>query len=258
MSEQRSAREVFGQRAAYYTTSAVHADPQGLARLVEWALQDLAVDPSQVTALDLATGTGHTALALAPHVRAVIGLDVTPEMLAEAHKLCEARGVSNAHWLVGDVLRLPFRNPRFALLTCRRAAHHFRYIERACREMRRMLARGGRLVIEDRSVPEDDFTAHFMNTLDCLHDASHVLEYSPSAWRAMLERRGFAVQRMEQRIQHRPISSLTDNASAEEVRVIHALLGILDDAQRRILDLREVDGELHINHWYVMIAAQAI
>lgn len=70
------ARRIFGQRAARYTTSAVHADPQILARVIAVA----APQPDWVV-LDVATGTGHTALALAPRVRAVVGIDLTPEML---------------------------------------------------------------------------------------------------------------------------------------------------------------------------------
>ena len=38
-------------------------------------------------ALDIATGTGNTAFALAPYVRRVIGLDLTREMLNEARQL---------------------------------------------------------------------------------------------------------------------------------------------------------------------------
>ena len=76
---EESAREVFGARAASYATSAAHTDPQILARVVGL------VDPRPSwSMLDIATGTGHTALALAPHAGRIIGTDLTGAMLAEA------------------------------------------------------------------------------------------------------------------------------------------------------------------------------
>ena len=53
-----------------------YADAEGLA----WMLKDLPVSlDAQV--LDIATGTGEFARALAPHVEKVIGLDATDAML---------------------------------------------------------------------------------------------------------------------------------------------------------------------------------
>ena len=55
--------DVFSSRASFYTTSKVHDDVETLTWLVE------AAAPSATDmALDVATGTGHTALALAPRV----------------------------------------------------------------------------------------------------------------------------------------------------------------------------------------------
>ena len=68
-----TAQQVFGQRAAFYATSAAHKDRAVLNRVVE-----LARPWPDALALDVATGTGHTAFALAPHVRRVIAIDVTP------------------------------------------------------------------------------------------------------------------------------------------------------------------------------------
>ena len=75
-------QQKFGAAAADYAASTVHAKGESLARLV--AL----VDPQHHwRVLDVATGAGHTALALAPHVEHVVASDITAEMLAEAGKL---------------------------------------------------------------------------------------------------------------------------------------------------------------------------
>ena len=57
---EEEAKRIFGERASRYTTSAAHTDPQVLARVVE-----LAAPQPDWLVLDVATGTGHTAFALA-------------------------------------------------------------------------------------------------------------------------------------------------------------------------------------------------
>ena len=49
--------------------------------------------------LDLATGPGRLALALAPSVREVVAVDVEPDMLAEGERLAGLKGVANVQWL---------------------------------------------------------------------------------------------------------------------------------------------------------------
>jgi ubiquinone/menaquinone biosynthesis C-methylase UbiE len=244
------AKRVFGERAALYTTGATHTDPRILQRVVE-----LAAPQAHWSTLDIATGTGHTALALAPHVASVIGIDLTPQMLAAAERLRAERGMTNVTFETGDVHRLTFADASFDLVTCRLAAHHFSDITRALGEMRRALRRQGHLVIDDRSVPEDDFVDACMNALDRLHDESHVREYRPSEWRRMLAQAGFAVHAVEPYVRHRPLTALTDGVSPENVARIRTLLASLDQAQRAALNLVDVAGQPYLNHWYVLIAA---
>ena len=132
---EQEARRVFGERATFYTTSAAHTDPEVLARVVALA----GPEPAWI-ALDIATGTGHTAFALAGHVRMVVGTDLTPEMLREAGALRAIKGIGNVAFTVADVHHLPFPSAAVHLITCRRAAHHFR---RSSRRLPRWVARCG-------------------------------------------------------------------------------------------------------------------
>lgn len=245
------AKQIFGKRAEFYTTSTTHTDEVVLSRVVE-----LAQPASNWHALDIATGTGHTAFALAPHVESVIGVDITPEMLAEAEKLTAQKGITNVAFQLADVHDLPFENEEFDLVTARRAPHHFSDIRRAIGEMTRVLRGGGRLVIDDRSVPEDDFIDATMNRLDWLHDESHVRQYRPSEWEDMLTDAGLTVDAIEPYTKHRPISSLTFGVSEADEAEIHRILDELNEEQCAALDLREQNGQLHSTHWYVMVAAR--
>lgn len=251
-SYEERARTIFGERADLYTTSAAHTDREVLNRLVEIA------DPKAGwRVLDIGTGTGHTALAFALHVREVVGLDLTEEMLREARKLAQERNVDNVTFHAADVHRLPGElGESFDLVTCRRAAHHFSDIDRALAEMARTLRPGGMLLIDDRSVPEDDWIDETMHRLDCLHDESHVRQYRASRWLALLERAGLSVEAVEPYTKHRPVTALTDRVSAENVAKIHAILGGLSSEERSKLRLETVDGEDRLTHWYIMIAAR--
>lgn len=246
------ARQTFGQRASFYTTSAVHSDPEVLKRVVE-----LSGAAAHWRALDVGTGTGHTALALAPHVKSVVAADLTPEMLDEGRKLAAAKKLANVTFQIADAHALPFPDGSFELVTCRRAAHHFSKIDTALAEMKRVLVPGGRLVIDDRSVAEDDFIDRAMNLLDTYHDPSHIREYRPSEWAALLTRHGFAVDAVQPYELHRPLTSLTRDVCAEDVAKIHAFLAGLKPEERAKLKNTDVNGEPYINHWFVMVAATA-
>ena len=251
MRKEDLAREVFGRRASYYTTSAAHTDSQVLRRVVE-----LAVPAAGGLILDVATGTGHTALALAPHAAQVVGVDLTPEMLGEARQLQRQRGLGNVSWALADAHRLPFANDLFGALTCRRAPHHFSDIRQTLAEMARVLAPGGRLVVDDRSVPEDEAADACMNALDLWHDPSHVRNYRPSAWESLLDEAGLRVERLEPYIRHRPLSALTAGASPEGVAAIERAVAGMPESLRAAFSLVEIDGEPHLNHWYVLAAAR--
>jgi ubiquinone/menaquinone biosynthesis C-methylase UbiE len=260
MTERRAlAQQVFGQRAAYYVTSATHTDQQVLDRVVE-----LAAPRPTDRALDVGTGTGHTALALAPHVASVQGLDLTPEMLAEAAILQQQRGTENVTWVLGDVSRLPMDDDSFEIVVCRRAAHHFTDMPLAMAEMRRVLSPSGRFVVDDRTVPDDPALDALFNELDLLHDHSHVREYTPSEWAAYCTSAGMVVDQIEVYTRHRALTSLTEDVAPEDVARILELVNGMSPAQAEALHLErrgKTEAEnaapenIWFDHHYLLVAA---
>src|SRR5437867_12945463 len=165
--QKRAVQRQFGRQAGAYARSISHRRDADL---------DLLITHLQATprdrVLDVATGTGFTAFALRPHVRSVIGVDLTRGMLEEARRLTPVG--DGLAWVVGDAEALPFVDGIFQIVTCRRAPHHFPHIERAVSEMVRMLAPGGRLGIVDQVPPEDTPGHNLMETIEVLRDPSHV------------------------------------------------------------------------------------
>lgn len=195
-------QEQFGTNADYYVTSRPHAQGASLARLV--AL----VEPQPGwRALDLATGTGHTALAFAPHVAHVTGLDLTPRMIALAAEQAAERGLANTSWVAGGVDDLPFDAGTFELVTCRIAPHHFDDIGRFLAEVGRVLRPGGVLGLVDNVVPGSRlrgkkaetvrFAGRYVNAWEKLRDPSHHRCLSLAEWQDELTAAGLAIRAQE-------------------------------------------------------------
>ena len=100
--------------------------------------------------LDVASGTGDLALEIQDQCPdcEVVASDFCAEMLAHAAN----RGV--ARTLVADALDLPFESGRFDGVTVAFGLRNMADYPAALREMRRVLAPGGRLLILDFSLPE--------------------------------------------------------------------------------------------------------
>ena len=123
--------------------------------------------------LEVACGAGHVAEVIAPHVRAVVGLDLTPELLdVGARRLAEAR-VQNVVLQEGNASRLPFIDGTFDVVCCRSSVHHFTDTSAAIAEMVRVCRRGGRIAINDLVAPSPSVRDEF-DRLHRLLDPSHV------------------------------------------------------------------------------------
>ncbi|MEZ5828464.1 MAG: class I SAM-dependent methyltransferase [Hyphomicrobiales bacterium] len=124
-------QQKFGQAAAEYATSSVHASGPSLTRLVEL------IEPKPTWRhLDIACGAGHTALAFAPKVAKVTASDVTPEMLAQTRALAKERKLGNVVTSQAPAHDLPFPDTSFHLVTCRTRSPSLPQSESLC-------ARGG-------------------------------------------------------------------------------------------------------------------
>jgi ubiquinone/menaquinone biosynthesis C-methylase UbiE len=104
--------------------------------------------------IDVACGTGIVARVareqLGPQAR-IVGIDVAPAMLAVA------RGAdSSIDWRLGNATSLPVRpDEQFTVLTCHQGLQFMPDKPAAIREMRRVLAAGGRLAIATWCSVED-------------------------------------------------------------------------------------------------------
>jgi ubiquinone/menaquinone biosynthesis C-methylase UbiE len=188
----KKVQEQFGQNAEAYATSIVHGRGASLGRIVELA-QPRAMD----RALDVATAAGHTAMALAPHVRTVVGFDLTAAMFVPARRLAGERGLQNITWLNGDVECMPLATESFDIVVCRISLHHWPDAAQGIREMARVTAHGGRVMLVDNVAPPDRRLAEFVNHYEQVRDPSHNWCYALDALQAMFRQSGLTIETTE-------------------------------------------------------------
>jgi ubiquinone/menaquinone biosynthesis C-methylase UbiE len=188
---QRDSQAQFGRMSASYTTSRTHSGNQSLVDLSSFV--DKGGGEQYGVAVDIGTGPGFTAFAIAPYAERVIATDVTPQMLEQVRGLRETRGAPRTELALVAAEALPFADGSIDLVTCRTAAHHFVDVARWLREVRRVLSADGLFVLVDTCAPEDGALAAWMHEIEVERDASHVKNLSPSEWRSAVEAAGMRV-----------------------------------------------------------------
>ena len=172
----------------------------------------LAAPSPRRRALDLATGTGDIAFALAAGGADVVGLDITPRMIEIARAKIATPPALPAPpaFVVGDMLALPFPSAAFDIVTTGYGLRNVPDLPRAIDEIRRVLRPGGRFVSLDFNRPRHRVVCAaylaYLNVVGgalgwILHRDPDTYRYIPASIRrypgaeavaAMLEARGFA------------------------------------------------------------------
>jgi len=225
-------RERFAPRADSYRTSPLHAAGPDLDTLVAW----LAPQPGE-RALDVATGGGHVALALARAGADVIACDITPEMLAAAGTLLGESGCT-ASLIIADADALPFEDGSFDIVTCRIAAHHFPDAQAFFAEAARVLKPGGRFGFQDQTLPPEPTSAVLVDTFERVRDPSHHQAFSVAGWATMIERAGFLVEETEVIDKRHDFAEWTarQDCDGSTIERLGALMTDAPDGMRRWLE----------------------
>jgi ubiquinone/menaquinone biosynthesis C-methylase UbiE len=159
----------FTRQATPFSTAKTITDDNALRMILQAAMPG----PGD-TVLDVACGGGIIVCAFAPEVKHATGIDMTPAMLDRARQLAAERNIVNASWDRGDVGSLPYADGTFDIVVTRFSMHHFLDPLRVLREMVRVCAPGGRVVVVDMYASENVAKAAEWNRAEKLRDPSHV------------------------------------------------------------------------------------
>lgn len=158
-----------------------------LRRIQRAAIERLRVTPGQ-RVLDLGCGPGDGLPRIAARGGSAIGLDYSEGMLAQASTERAAHG----RLVRGDAGRLPFKTGSLDKVVCTNSFHHYPNHPAALAELRRVLKKGGLLVLVD---PRADHPFGWL-AIDFVEKVVFRLHevkiYSRDEWRQQLAKAGFA------------------------------------------------------------------
>ena len=170
-------------RGADYATSELHKQGPSLAKLLA-----LARPSAADTCLDLGTGAGHTAAALAEHAAQVVGLDVAAGMLRAARELYPR---PNLEFIQAPAQDTGLPSESFNIITARHTLHHHPDPAATLAEAARLLKPNGRLVIADEITPDAEVDAWY-DALERTRDYTHVRAYTVGEWQSLIAGSGLS------------------------------------------------------------------
>jgi SAM-dependent methyltransferase len=206
MSNVDDVRARFGATAARV---AEHADAQ--VELVREQLRIFVAPNGDERALDVGTGAGTLALALAPLVREVVGVDVVPELLESARRAAPA----NASFVEADATHLPFERGFFDLACCRRTLHHVARPELVVAELARVVRPGGTIFVDDQIAPVDPLAAFELDRFERARDPSHTRTLPDVDLRGLFDANDLVLRRTRFQQHPRELDPYLDLAGCE-------------------------------------------
>ena len=176
-------------------------------------------------ALDVGSGTGALALALAPLVKEVVGLDLQPERVDRARELAVEDGASNVEFVVGDAQRLPFERGSFDLSGTLRTLHHLPRPELVIAELARVTRPGGHVLVADQLAPGDPLEAVELDRFERVRDATHTRLLPDTDLRGLFDANRLVLLQEERIDEERELERYLDLAGcAGEARAAAAAL----------------------------------
>lgn len=236
-------------KKAFATQAETYAHPLKARYLEDVSpMLDLVVPRDSERLLDVATGSGFTALGFAPRVKSVIGIDVAPEAVEVARRQAASRGIANAEFRVADMEHLAFPDSSFETVTCRFRFHHFERPDRVLLEMKRVLAAGGRIMLYDILTSPDDKAAGIHNRIERLRDPAHVRMLQAAEFVELFRKAGLDVRAKNVLLTKREFTEWMEvvGADAETTRKTRALFE--SEGAASGLGVRIQDGTITFTH----------
>jgi ubiquinone/menaquinone biosynthesis C-methylase UbiE len=187
MPDSGNVQEVRERFAATADCVAEHAQQQ--VEMVREQLESFVMPRGDERAVDVGTGAGTLALALAPLGRDVVGVDLVPELLERAR----ANAPANVTFVEGDATSLPLDSGSFDLACTRRTLHHIARPELAVAELVRVTASGGRVFVDDQIAPADPLAALELDRFEQARDPSHTRTLPDIDFRHLFEANGLVL-----------------------------------------------------------------
>ncbi|MHB8584560.1 MAG: class I SAM-dependent methyltransferase [Thermoplasmatota archaeon] len=241
--EQTRIREAFDRQAEALSGEALARESVRARRLVHFAEV-----PQAARVLDVGCGAGPALAHLMRQGARPVGVDISRSML-------ELARTARVDGLQAVAEGLPFRDQSFDLVLCRETLHHVTAPDAAVWEMRRVLARGGALVVEDVITHVSPEIARRHNDLERLHDPAHERLLSVSSLTGLVEEAGFEIDAVEVVEHERELEEwVSTGPASSEVRSRLRRALELDLGKDQLgLHTRRADGRIYFDVRHAMV-----
>ena len=193
MEHNRVIQNAFSKQASSFGDQGLTLSSQ---EILGWIVGNLPLQKNY-RVLDVAAGTGHLSRAIAPYVKEVVAIDITPEMIEQARHETARIGLENIRIDEGDAQVLPYQDNSFDMVVSRLAIHHFEKPRNQLREMVRVCKVGQVVGVVDLLSSENGKVAETYNHLERLRDPSHTMALSKSGMTKLLKDSGLVVNTIE-------------------------------------------------------------
>jgi SAM-dependent methyltransferase len=253
MTHNEVVRAEFARQAPGFSEGSLFADP----RLNGWVCRHLEPLTSEMLALEVACGAAHQAQAVADHVRQVVGVDLTPEMLDTGRRRLAEAEIGNVLLQEGNASSLPFVDASFDLAYSRFALHHVEDPAAVLAESTRVVRGGGRVAVIDL-VSSDPDLAHRYNDYERRRDPSHTRALTPDELERVVATTGLEIGHVTQTEITLPVDRwLGQGSTPDDVgdAIVADLRGEI--AGGRATGMRPVDEDGHLSYtqtWEIVVA----
>ncbi len=209
-------------------------------------------------ALDITTGDGALAVALAPLVDQVTAVDVKPHLLEQAELARLSAGYNNVyvHW--ADPGRLTFPDNSFDLVTCAYGLHRLPDAAVAVREMARVCRPGKRVLIHDLVGDDDPVKRATQNVIELRRDSSHVTLLTADHIRNLVTAVGLEIDQCDLSETEQRLDDWLNMANADEdtIEAVSTMLDAAIEGDAAGMQVhRERDGSLSFRQRLITLLA---
>ena len=204
------------------------------------AIMNLIEEHNYRKILDIGTGTGYLAFPLAErfHEATVYGVDIADVIIEKNNGVVKEKGIQNLSFQVFDGLNYPFEDESFDLIVTRYAFHHFPDVVNSVRQMNRILAKGGRILVSDPMRNDGDVNGIIDDFMKVKKDG-HIKFYSSEELDELFINNGFGKEKQiitRMKFPFAPKQEYIDvyNKTSEEEKIMY--------------DITNQDGIVWINH----------
>ncbi len=248
-------REFSKQAARFGGKGLALANPEHL----QWVVDNLDLR-HHFEVLDVAAGTGHLSRAIAPSVKRVVALDLTPEMLLHGRREAEDAGLANIVFERGIAEDLPYANDSFDLVVSRFSIHHFENPHMQIGEMARVCRPGGKVAVIDLVSPDDAGLAATHNRLERMRDPSHTRALTARELRMVVRNAGLDIRYTVSREIEGSVDrwlDLSDVAADGRQRIIgeftQELMGLSMTGMRPFMRDNEL---MYVQSWVIVVGVK--